>query len=329
MAKVMRAVRILKFGGPKVLQVQNDIPVPSISDNQVLVQIKSAGVNPIDTYIREGASGNPQLPYILGKDGAGIIEAVGKNVKNVKIGDRVFVCILPTNRQGTYAEYVAAEEKEVFPLSEKLTFHQGASIGIPYFTAFRALFLKANAKKGETVLVHGASGSVGLASVQMCKHYGMKTLATAGTSEGMDLVQKNGADYVFCHKDKNYLDEMMKATQSNGVDIILEMLSNVNLGNDLTILAPRGRVMIIGSRGDVVINPRAMMFPETTITGVALMSSSDEEWEKIGSAVSSGLEEGWLNPVVNRIYPLKNVADAHHDIIHSKGAKGNLVLSFD
>lgn len=108
---------------------------------EVLVKIKAAGVNPVDTYIREGAMGNPQLPAIIGKDAAGVIEAVGKNVKEFKIGDRVFVCILSLNHQGTYAEYVAAEENEVFPLFD-LSFHQGASIGIPYFTAYRALILK-------------------------------------------------------------------------------------------------------------------------------------------------------------------------------------------
>lgn len=328
MAKVMRAAKLLKFGGPKVLQVHDDVPVPIISNTQVLVKIKAAGVNPVDTYIREGAMGNLQLPAIIGKDAAGIIEAVGENVKEFKIGDRVFVCILSLNHQGTYAEYVAAEENEVFPLFD-LSFHQGASVGIPYFTAYRALILKAKAKKGETVLVHGASGAVGLAAIQMCKHYGMKTLGTAGTPEGMSLVKENGADYVFSHKNKNYLEAIMELTENTGVDVILEMLSNVNLGNDLNILAPHGRVMIIGSRGSVVIEPRSMMLPETSVIGVALLSSSDEEMKETTSAVCLGLKEGWLKPIVNRVYPLKNISDAHHDIIHSKGAKGNLILSME
>ncbi|XP_023231246.1 quinone oxidoreductase-like [Centruroides sculpturatus] len=328
MVKHMRAAIIETYGGPEVFQIRNDVPIPTITDKQVLVKVKYAGVNPVDTYLREGAMNDLDFPHILGKDAAGIIEAVGKNVKSLKVGDSVFVCKLSQNTQGTYADYVAVDEKETFLLGN-LTYQQGASAGIAYFTAYRALIFKANAKKGETVLVHGASGAVGLAAIQMCKHYGMTTIGTAGTSEGMKLVRESGADYVFSHKDKNYIDAIKQTTGNTGIDVILEMLSNVNLGKDLEILAPRGRVMIIGCRGNVTINPRLMMASETTITGVSLLSTTDEEWLEGAIKTCFGFADGWLKPIVHRVYPLQNVGDAHHDIIYSKGAKGNLVISFE
>lgn len=156
----MRAVRVFEFGGPEVLRLQADVPIPSPEDAQVLIKVHACGVNPVETYIRSGNyARKPALPYTPGSDVAGVIEGVGGRVTAFKKGDRVFTS---ATLSGGYADYAVAEADTVFPLSDKLSFSQGAAIAIPYFTAYRALFLKGHAKAGESVLIHGASGGVSI-----------------------------------------------------------------------------------------------------------------------------------------------------------------------
>ncbi|XP_014664324.1 PREDICTED: quinone oxidoreductase-like [Priapulus caudatus] len=321
--RLMRAVQIAKFGGPELMQVVN-IPVPKPAESQLLLKILSAGVNPVDTYVRSGnISKLPDLPFTIGKDGAGIVEEVGEGVNGFKKGDRVFCTMAIT---GTYAEYALSDDTHTFPLSRNLSYEMGAALGIPYFTAYRALMIKANAKAGDTVLVHGGSGAVGLAALQIARGKSMKILATAGTLPGMELVKKNGADHVFNHREKDYLQDMMDATDGRGVDVILEMLANVNLEHDLKMMAYAGRIVVIGSRGNVTIAPRLTMAKESTITGMALANTSKEEWASIGKALVAGIEEGWVNPVIKHIYPLEETEEAHHEVMLSSGHLGKLLL---
>uniref|UniRef100_A0A8C5V3C5 Quinone oxidoreductase n=1 Tax=Microcebus murinus TaxID=30608 RepID=A0A8C5V3C5_MICMU len=170
--KLMRAVRVFQFGGPEVLKLQSDVAVPIPKDSEVLIKVHACGVNPVETYIRSGTySRKPALPYTPGSDVAGVIEAVGDNVSAFKKGDRVFTT---GTISGGYAEYALAADHTVYKLPEKLDFKQGAAIGIPYFSAYRALIHSARAKAGETVLVHGASGGVGIATCQIARAYGTK-----------------------------------------------------------------------------------------------------------------------------------------------------------
>ncbi|XP_077189444.1 quinone oxidoreductase isoform X2 [Paroedura picta] len=283
---VMRAVRVFEFGGPEVLKLQSDVSLPVPKANQVLIKVYTCGVNPVETYIRSGTyARKPALPYTPGSDVAGVIEAVGEDVTAFKNGDRVFTL---GTISGGYAEYTVASVDTVFPLSDQLDFKQGAALGIPYFTAFHALFQKGNAKAGETLLVHGASGGVGIATCQIARAYGLKVLGTAGTVEGMNLVLKNGAHKVFNHRKKDYLPQIKETTGEEGIDIIIEMLANVNLANDLLLLAKGGRVMIVGSRGPIEINPRDTMAKESSIRGISLFSTSKEfyvnSWELFTSS---------------------------------------------
>lgn len=307
------------------MSLESGVPIPKIGENQVLIRLFAAGVNPVDTYIRSGTyARKPNLPYIPGGDGAGIVESVGTKVKKFQKGQRVFTVF---NDSGTYAEYSVCNEKEVFLLSPGLNFDQGAAIGVPYFTAYRAVVQKARARPSETILVHGASGAVGIAAIQMARAYGMVVLGTAGTKEGLDIVSKNGAHHVFNHKEAGYTNKIMEATEGQGVDVILEMLSNVNLGKDLNMLTQNGRITVIGCRGDVEINPRLMMQKESSITGVALATSTDSEWKEIGNAIQSGMELGWVRPVIDKVYQLEEAKQAHNDIINSVGARGKLILT--
>lgn len=318
----MRAVLVHQFGGVEQMKVEDGVAIPSVADKQVLLKVHVSGVNPVDTYIRSGQYATlPGLPYVPGRDAAGVIHSTGSLVTKFKPGDRVFSS--HSTQFGTLAEFTSVDEAHVFPLDDKLTYSQGAGIGVPYFTAYRALFQKAHAKKGERVLVHGASGAVGLAAVQIGVANGLRVVGTAGTPEGLDLVKQMGAEAVFNHRDKKYISELQKGEK---FDVILEMLANVNLGKDLTLMKPRGRTIVVGSRGTVSIDPRNIMGIEGSVTGMALQTATPEEWKELSEGVIEGINAGWVTPVVDREYTLEEAGKAHHDIINSKGAKGNLVV---
>ncbi|KAM8931033.1 quinone oxidoreductase-like [Pelodytes ibericus] len=322
--KFMRAIRVFEFGKPEVLKLCTDVPHPSPGENQVLIRVHACGINPVETYIRAGVyARKPTLPYTPGSDISGVIEDVGKNVKSFKNGDRVFATSTAT---GGYAEYAVASVDAVYPLPNQLSFKQGAAISVPYFTAYRALFQKAHARPGEVVLVHGASGGVGISACQIARAYGFQVFGTAGTPEGLDLVLKNGAHKVFNHREEGYLAKIQEATGEAGVNVILEMLSNVNLSNDLRLLSVGGRVIIIGCRGEIEINPRDTMAKESSIIGVSLFSASKEERAESAAALTGGMEAGWLKPLIGPEYPLEKAVQAHVDIIQSTGATGKMIF---
>ncbi|XP_048207548.1 quinone oxidoreductase isoform X1 [Perognathus longimembris pacificus] len=322
--KLMRAIRVHEFGGPEVLKLHSDVVVPVPKDRQVLIKVHACGVNPVETYIRSGTySRKPALPYTPGSDVAGLIESIGDHVSAFKKGDRVFST---RTISGGYAEYALADDHTVHMLPEELDFKQGAAIGIPYFTAYRALLHSAHVKAGESVLVHGASGGVGLATCQIARAYGLTVLGTAGTEEGQKLVLENGAHEVFNHREVNYIDKIQKSLGGKGVDVVIEMLANVNLSNDLKLLSYGGRVIVVGSRGPIEINPRDTMSKESSIIGVSLFSSTKEEFRQYAKALQDGIKAGWLKPVIGSQYPLEKAAQAHENIIHSSGTIGKMIL---
>nr|Q28452.1 RecName: Full=Quinone oxidoreductase; AltName: Full=NADPH:quinone reductase; AltName: Full=Zeta-crystallin [Lama guanicoe]AAA99986.1 NADPH:quinone oxidoreductase/zeta crystallin [Lama guanicoe] len=322
--RLMRAIRVSEFGGPEVLKLQSDVAVPIPEEHQVLIKVQACGVNPVDTYIRSGTySRKPRLPYTPGLDVAGLIEAVGERVSAFKKGDRVFTT---STVSGGYAEYALAADHTVYKLPGELDFQKGAAIGVPYFTAYRALLHSACAKAGESVLVHGASGGVGLAACQIARACCFKVLGTAGTEEGQRVVLQNGAHEVFNHREDINIDKIKKSVGEKGIDVIIEMLANVNLSNDLNLLSQGGRVIIVGSKGPVEINPRDTMTKESSIKGVTLFSSTKEEFQQFAAALQAGMEIGWLRPVIGSQYPLEKVAQAHEDLTHSSGAAGKVVL---
>ena len=244
----MKAIRVDQFGEPDVLRLV-ELPVPRPAAGQVLVRVHAVGVNPVETYIRSGNyARKPNLPYTPGSDAAGVVESVGDEVGVFKPGDRVYTA---GTLSGSYAEFALCDLSQVHPLPANVNFAQGAAIGVPYATAYRAMLQRGQAMTGETVLIHGASGGVGIAAVQLACAHGLKVFGTAGTERGRQLILQQGTHRVFDHGAPGYLEEIMQATGSRGVDIILEMLANRNLANDLALLAPSGRVVVIGSRGRV------------------------------------------------------------------------------
>jgi len=318
----MKAIQVYQFGGPEVLAV-HEVPTPKPGPGEVLVRVRAAGVNPYDTYMRAGAYPvKPALPYTPGSDAAGTIEAVGEGVAKVKPGDRVYTA---TTLTGAYAEYALARENQVYPLPEKISFSQGAGLWVPYGTAYTALRHHADARAGETLLVHGASGGVGIAAVQWARALGLTVIGTAGTSRGLELVKKEGAHHVFDHTKAGYAEEILKATGGRGVDVILEMLANVNLATDLKLLAFRGRVIVIGNRGEITINPRELMARRASVRGFTLWAATDAESAEIHAAIAAGLENGTLRPIVGKELPLKDAPQSHIDVL-APGAFGKIAL---
>jgi NADPH:quinone reductase len=318
----MKAIVVHQFGGPEVLKLE-EVPTPKPAAGQVLVHIHAAGVNPYDTYMRAGTYAiKPPLPYTPGSDGAGVVEAIGDGVKKVKPGDRVYTAKTVT---GAYAEYALALEEQVHALPERISFAQGAGVWVPYGTAFHALHHWAKARAAEMVLVHGASGGVGSAAVQMARAMGLTVFGTAGTSRGVELVKREGAHQVFEHGKAGYQEEIMKASGGRGVDIILEMLANVNLSADLKMLAMNGRVIIVGSRGEISVNPRDLMSRRASARGFTLWAITPAEEAQIHAGLIAGLENGTLRPIVGKELPLAEAARAHKEILEP-GAAGKIVL---
>jgi NADPH:quinone reductase len=318
----MKAIRVHQFGGPEVLRIE-EVPTPSPAAGQVLVRIRAAGVNPYDTYMRSGGYAiKPPLPYTPGSDAAGDVEAVGAGVNKIKRGDRVYTARTVT---GAYAECALTEESQVHPLPANISYVQGAGVWVPYGTAYHALYPCARACAGETVLIHGASGGVGIAAVQIARALGLTVFGTAGTPKGLGLVKREGAHQVFDHSQPGHGEQILKATGERGVDVILEMLANVNLGQDLKLLAPRGRVVVIGSRGDVTVSPRDLMTRRGSIHAFTLWGVTEAEEKQIHAGIIAGMENGTLRPVVGKELPLAEAARAHKEILEP-GAYGKIVL---
>jgi len=230
---------------------------------------------------------------------------------------------------GTYAQYATAHASGVHPLPEHNAFEQG-TLWTAYGTAYHALVQIGQAKPGQTVLVHGASGGVGLASVQLAKSFGGLTIiGTAGTDKGIAAVKEAGADVVFNHKEADYAEKILEYTKGKGVDIVLEMSAHITLLKSMSIIGKNGRICIIGNRGPIDgFNARLIMSKRASIHGVMLLQLSPEERGEIIQALNEKLKSKQINPIVNKSYPLALASKSHEDVINQpSGASGKLVLS--
>jgi NADPH2:quinone reductase len=319
----MKAIVVREFGGPEVLRLE-ELSDPRPGSGQVLIDVRAAGVNPFDTYMRAGTYGarNRVPPFTPGSDATGTIESLGSGVAGLKAGDRVFTSGTVT---GAYAQLAVCASEQVHPLPANLGFAQGAGVYTPYATAYRALFQAAHAKPGETVLVHGASGGVGIACVQFAHAAGLTVIGTAGSDAGLAVAKEQGADLVANHHEAGYRDAILAMTNDRGVDVIVEMLANVNLAHDLKLLAPRGRAVVVGSRGDVKLTPRDLMAREASVMGVMLWNVTEPERREILAALHAGLSGGILRPIVAAELPLASAPEAH-ELIARGGISGKVVL---
>lgn len=317
----MKGIEVKEFGDPKVMELVEK-PTPEAGIGEVVVQVRAIGVNPVETYIRAGTYPKlPDLPYTPGGNVAGIISSRGPDVSQWQLGDRVYSA---ATISGAYAEMALCRTDQVFRLPDNISFAQGAAIGVPAATAWRALFIRGRAKAGERVLIHGASGSVGQAALQLARDAGMVVFGTAGTAQGCKLVQDLGA-VVVNHNEEGYEEALLSATSGEGFHLILEMLANKNLEKDLLLLAPRGRVIVIGSRGRIEIDPRLTMGKETEIRGLAVFNATQEEGVTTHTALIVAMEQGVLLPTVSREMALAD-APLAHQLVMTDGNCGKIVL---
>jgi NADPH2:quinone reductase len=317
----VKAIRVSAHGGPEVLRLES-IPDPVPGADHVLVRLHAIGINPVETYIRSGRYARHEtLPYTPGTDGAGVVMQVGSGVTGLSEGDRVY---LSGSVTGTYAELALCERAQVHPLPEGVDFKDGAALGVPYATAHRALFHRGGAKAGEWLLVHGASGGVGSAAVQLARGAGLRIIGTAGSDAGLEFVRSLGAHHALDHRQAGYA-EQVKALTDGGVDLILEMLANVNLQTDLTLLRHHGRVVVVGSRATIEINPRDAMMRDADIRGMTLFNATPADLAAIHRDLQDGLRAGVVRPKIGRTFPLAEAAAAHEALM-TDGKTGKILL---
>ena len=330
----MLAIRVYQPGGSSVLAVE-EIPTPQPGPGQVRVRMLAAGVNPVDVYLREATVAKPAAwPYTPGLEGCGEIDALGDGVDGTlhgmlpdggpALGAMVYLSAAAT---GTYATHALAPAAHVHRLPPRLCATQGAAIHVAYATAWRALHQRARCRPGETVLIHGASGGVGTAAVQIAVAAGLRVTATAGTPAGMAHAAAQGAAHVVDHHDDDHLAAAIAAGTpgGRGFDIVIEMLANANLGRVLPALARGGRVVVVGSRGPVEINARDLMTRDAAILGMNLTLTPESEILEAHAGLAPLLAGGVLTPVIGRRFPLAEAAAAHEAVM-APGALGKVIL---
>lgn len=318
----MQSITVTTFGGPEQLTLATT-PAPTPARGEVLVRIEAAGVNPVDTYILTGTYAlRPDLPYTPGLEGAGVIAAVGDDVDPARIGARVFVSM---SSSGTYAELCTCKAEDAHELPDELSFDQGAGVWIAYATAWRALFQLGQLRGCESLLVHGASGAVGLALVQWAASRGVDVIGTASSKHGMDAALESGASAVVDHSSPGYQDELLALTGGRGFDMIAENAAHSNLDADMELVARRGRILVIGSRHELLVNPRKLMAREATVQGVMLFGMTESEKREAARAIQAAARAQLIRPVVRRAFDLKD-ARAAHELVMKRGAAGKIVL---
>ncbi len=325
----MQAIRVHRFGtldDGSTLELRiDDLPEPAPAAGEVLVEIEAIGVNPADTYVASGTYAIvPELPYTPGADAAGVVKAVGEGVTRWEEGDRVIVTATTAGRlRGCYADTCLCPEDGLIELPGHLSFAQGAAVNVAYVTAFRALIEIGRVKPGESVLIHGATGGVGTAAVQIALAHKLDVWATGGSDSGRKLLEQQGVavDHILDHA----ADHHMSRLPERGVDVIIEMLANVNLPTDMAHMAHNGRIVVVGNRGEVTINARQLMGTQASIIGLNYWSGGDAALRRALTALSQGLANGDLKPVVQTELPLARCLDAWRQVMRNHSG-GKIVL---
>lgn len=321
----MKAVQVREFGTADVLKI-SELPDPIPGNGEVLIRVRAAGVSPLDTYVREQSHGapTPNLPYIPGFEAAGEIAAIGEGVKNFKVGDRVYV----NTFLGAYSELIVQHENSVYPLADSVCFSQGTLVANSYPTAYYALFDLARGKAGDLVFIHGASGAVGTAAVQLAKAAGMTVVGTAGSDRGLELIQQEGAHHALNHREPNYLQQALELTEGKGYDVILEMNASKKLADDVALVGTFGRIIVIGGTdAAVTFDPTPILWKGASIIGLYIGLTTPEESAQIHNALYTQLQNNALRPIVGQEFALTDVAKAH-EAVHQSSSAGKIVLIF-
>jgi NADPH2:quinone reductase len=319
----MQAIQVSQTGGPEVL-VPVDLPVPSPKPNEALVNIKAAGVNFIDVYVREGRYPTP-LPFVNGQEGAGVVTEVGSEVTTLKPGDRVAY----TSALGSYAEYAAVPANRLVKIPDELDFEQAAAAMLQGMTAHYLLHSSYPLKKGETALIHAAAGGVGLLLVQMAKKIGARVIATAGTQEKAQLARDAGADECIVYTETDFETETKRL--SDGVHVVYDGVGKATFDKDLNVLRPRGYLVLFGGSSGAVppfdlikLSQKGSLF--ITRPTLAHYTLTREELEWRANDVLQSIARGDLKLRIHKVYPLAEAEQAHRDL-EGRKTTGKLLLN--
>ena len=320
----MQAIQVAKVGGPEVLQPV-DVPVPTPKAGEALVQIKAAGINFIDVYIREGRYPTP-LPFVSGQEAAGVVTEVGSEVTSIKPGDRVAY----TSVLGSYAEYAAVPANRLVRIPNELDFDQAAAAMLQGMTAHYLVHSSYPLRQGETALIHAAAGGVGLLLVQMAKKIGARVIATAGTQEKAQLARDAGADECIVYTEADFETETRRLTDGAGVHVVYDGVGKATFDKDLNVLRPRGYLVLFGGSSGAVppfdlikLSQKGSLF--ITRPTLAHYTATREELEWRANDVLQAIARGELKLRIHKVYPLAEAEQAHRDL-EGRKTTGKLLL---
>jgi NADPH:quinone reductase-like Zn-dependent oxidoreductase/acyl dehydratase len=315
----MKALLCQNFENSQSLLLQ-DIPTPIITDNQVLISVRACGVNFPDILIIQGKyQFKPKLPFAPGGEVSGVIIALGKNVTQFSIGTRV----LALCGWGGFAEQVAVDANRVFPIPDQMDWIMSAGTLYNYGTSYYALKQKAEIKPGETILILGAAGGVGLAAVELAKQMGAFVIACASTEDKLNICKSKGADFTINYKEEDLKEKIREITNNKGVDIVYDPVGGVFAEPALRSMAWKGRYLVVGfASGSIPNIPLNLaLLKGCSIIGIFWGSFAEKEpqenYKNLGALVQ-WLLSGRINPHIFKIYSLENASDALHDLQDQK-----------
>jgi NADPH:quinone reductase len=319
----MKVIRIDEYGGPEVLRLR-EIELPEPGSGEVRVGLHAAGLNFVDIYYRRGDFPAP-LPFTLGSEGAGIVEAIGEGVEDFKPGDRVAYTLHP----GSYAEANIVPANLLIPLPDDLSFEQGAAFTLQGLTAHYLIYEYRLPKLGDTVLIHAAAGGMGLLLVQWAKHLGAKVIGTVSTEEKAQAVRAAGADHVIIYTERDFVAETLRLTDEHGADLIIDGVGRTTFAGNLEAAAVRGHVVIYGQASGLPepIQPISLMERSLSVSGGLLdnfMRTRKELLRRAGDMIQ-GIREGWLRLKIDRVFPLAEAAEAQRRL-ESRESIGKIIL---
>lgn len=320
----MKAIQIKQTGGPEVMELV-DLPVPQPKPNDAVVKIQAVGVNFIDVYNREGRYKQP-LPLVLGQEGAGTVSAVGSDVRNVKIGDRVaFTLIL-----GSYAEYAAVPADKLVKIPEGVSDREAAAAILQGMTAHYLVYDTFPLKKGDTALVHAAAGGVGLLLVQMAHNIGARVIGTVSTEEKAKLAREAGADDIILYTQTDFEEETKRLMNGKGLDVVYDSVGKTTFEKGLNLLRPRGMMALYGGSSGavppfdpIILTQKGSLFLTRPSLGAYVLTP--EDLQKRASAVFGMIRDGKLKLRIEHIYPLSQAQQAHRDL-EGRKTTGKLLL---
>ena len=320
----MKAIQVKKVGGPEALELV-DVPVPQPKASEAVVKTAASGVNFIDVYHREGRY-PVALPFVIGQEGAGVVSAVGAEVKSVKAGDRVAW----TGIMGSYAEYVAAPADRLVKVPEGVSEREAAAVMLQGMTAHYLAYTTFPLKRGDTALVHAAAGGVGLLLVQLAHHIGARVIGTVSTEEKAKLAREAGADEIIFYTQTDFETETRRLTGGKGVDVVYDSVGKTTFEKGLNILRPRGMMVLFGgssgaapSLDPIVLTQKGSLF--LTRPSLNQYISTRDELDMRADALFSMIAAKKLKLRIEHVYPLQDARQAHRDV-EGRKTTGKLLL---